>query len=67
MENIIYILIAVLGMTIGLIVLIRDIKNDKESDRIYELMWFRESSCTEKSEHCDYCGTDSCLYHPNND
>ena len=60
-------LIAVFGMTACIITLVRNIREDRESDRLYAIEDCRNVPCEGKTEHCDYCGTDDCIYHPNNE
>lgn len=70
MENIILISVGIIIMAICVVVLIHDIKDDRENDRLEMKNYMKDFvniPCTEKSEHCDYCGTDGCLYHPNNE
>jgi hypothetical protein len=69
MENPIFLFISFFALIICIATLIRDIKIDKETDRIESLSMYEYENpfCTEKSEHCDYCGTDNCIFHPNND
>lgn len=67
MENTIFISISVLGMIVCVIILIRDIRTDRNTDQIESMSMYcyNNPACTEKTEHCDYCGTDTCMHHAN--
>ena len=66
METIIEILFCVIFEIYCIKKLIRDRRDDKINDWIYEQENFKNPPCIAESEHCDYCGTDDCMYHPNN-
>ena len=67
MDNLTAIFICVLCEIICIVTLIHDIREDRKTDRERKLEYFRNEKCTEKTWHCDYCGTDGCGFHPNND
>jgi hypothetical protein len=70
MEKLIEIIFCIFIEIICIKILIHDRKEDRINDLKYKLedrFNYKNIPCTEKSEHCDYCGTDSCIYHPNND
>jgi hypothetical protein len=66
MEAIIEILICVFVVTYCIKKIIHDRKIDKANDLRYKQEDSGIFPCETESEHCDYCGTDDCIYHPNN-